>query len=273
MPENKNSPPLPHLGFQLIKPSAKLACYIQSYWFMQTEHLDAVDTNEYLHPDGGMSIIFNYSDKLQFDDGSPVGDSIFDGVNTTTKSLTLKGKFNTVGIRFHPAGASAFLSTPLNEYKNELISLSDTAFKNQSELYHQLPEIPTIAEKVAFIEKWLYRTLLPENKHATLMQASLRLINQHHGSLQIASLAARLDTNPRRIERLFSSQVGITAKEMARNIRVKHARHYMKHNPQLALADIAYDLGFYDQAHFNHQFKQVIGISPKNYFAKSLQTK
>ncbi len=268
MSDHKNIP-LPHLGFQLIKPSTDLARYIQSYWFMQTEHLDAVDTNEYLHPDGGMSIIFNYSDKLQFDDGSSVGDCIFDGVNTSTKSLTLKGKFNTVGIRFLPAGASAFLYVPLNEFKNELISLADTPLKNQSELYHQLPEIPTIEGKVAFIEKWLCRALLPENKLSQLMHASLHLINQFNGSLQISTLTEQLNINPRQLERLFKTQVGITAKEMTRNIRVKYARDFIKQHPERTLVNIAHDLGFYDQAHFNHQFKQVIGISPKVYAAKS----
>lgn len=107
---------LPHLGFQLFAPSAKLAPYVQSYWFIQSGQ-QGINTSEYLHPDGGMSIMFNYSDSLKFDDGIDVGNTLFDGAHTSSRAMHLNGQFNVIGIRFLPAGARAFLAMPLNELK------------------------------------------------------------------------------------------------------------------------------------------------------------
>ncbi|WP_246072550.1 helix-turn-helix domain-containing protein [Catenovulum sediminis] len=33
-------------------------------------------------------------------------------------------------------------------------------------------------------------------------------------------------------------------------------------NSSISIADLACELGFYDQSHFTHEFKQVIGITP-----------
>lgn len=272
MPDTQHNP-LPHLGFKRFSPSAKLARYVQSYWFVNSELSLSNDRSEYLHPDGGMSIIFNYSDVFQFANNNKASEFIFDGAGTATRALNLKGRLNIIGIRFHPAGASSFLSTPLNEYKNTLLNHDDVPFKQQAELYQQLSEVDSYQQKVNLIEKWLTHIVKPEAVISDVVSASVNFIQQHHGQLTISDLAKQLGFNQRRIERLFNSQVGLTAKEFAQNIRVKHARTYIKQKPNLTFAEIAHDLGYYDQAHFNHQFKQVMGISPKRYSQKSQHAK
>jgi len=260
--------PLSHLGFKLFAPSAKLAAYIQSYWFIQSEQ-HSINTSEYLHPDGGMSLTFNYSDSLKFDDGVDVGDTLFDGAHTSTRAMHLKGKFDVVGIRFLPAGARAFLSMPLNELKSELLPSSDIPLSGHEELYQKLAEASSYIEKISLIETWLYNIIKPEPNALNVVNAALDIVNRHHGDVSIAAVANRLDLNQRRLERLFNHQVGLTAKEYARNKRIKQARFYLKQHPELSLAEVAYDLGFYDQAHFSKQFKKVVGLSPKVYATKS----
>lgn len=268
MPDNKNNP-LPHLGFKRFAPSTKLAPYIQCYWFIKSGLQQKINTSEYLHPDGGMSITFNYRDNLKFDDGHDVGNTIFDGANTVSRALHLNGHVDAVGIRFLPAGARAFLSMPLNEFKGELLSLSDTPLNAYDDLYHKLADVMSYSDKITLIEDWLSQVIAPEQSALDIVNASLDLLNQHQGAVAISAIAETLDINPRRLERLFNDQVGLTAKEYARNIRIKQARFYLKQQPNLSLANVAYDLGFFDQAHFSKQFKQVVGISPKAYAGKS----
>jgi len=263
-----NDNQLPHLGFQLFAPSAKLAPYVQSYWFIKSgQH--SISTSEYLHPDGGMSIMFNYSNSLKFDDGIDVGHTLFDGAHTSTRAMHLKGKFDVIGIRFLPAGARAFLSIPLNELKSELLPSADIPLSGQEELYQKLAEASSYSEKTSLIETWLYNIIKPESNALHVINAALDIVNRHHGDVSIAEVANRLDLNQRRLERLFNDQVGLTAKEYARNKRIKQARFFLKQHPELSLAEVAYDLGFYDQAHFSKQFKKVVGLSPKVYATKS----
>jgi len=265
---NHEDNPLTHLGFQRFAPSKGLAAYIQCYWFIRSDQ-HTINSSEYLHPDGGISITFNYSDKLKFDHGLDVGDIIFDGANTTTRALHLNGHIDTVGIRFLPAGARAFLAMPLNEFKGELLSITDTPLTGYDALYQKLADESDYTKKVTLLEAWLSQVISPQQTELTLVNAALQILEQYQGVIAISTLAAELDVNQRRLERLFNDQVGLTAKEYARNIRIKQARFYLKQQPKLSLTDVAYDLGFFDQAHFSKQFKQVVGISPKRYATKS----
>jgi AraC-like DNA-binding protein len=262
---------LPHLGLKHFAPSAKLAPYVQCYWFIQCASADAAQTSEYLHPDGGMSLTFNYSDNLTFDNGYHASDCILDGAHTTTRAMHLKGQFNVVGIRFLPTGARAFLAIPLNELKSQLISITDIPNVDVNQLYEQLGEAVSYADKVVLIENWLLSNMRPEQQTSDVIRASLQFLDHHYGDVNITAMADRFNVNKRKLERLFNEQVGLTAKEYARNQRIKHARFYLKKHSELSLAEIAYELGFYDQAHFSKQFKQVVGISPKAYHVKSQQ--
>lgn len=265
MPNNRDNF-LSHLGFQRFEPSVKLSGIVECYWFINSDH--SINSSEYLHPDGGMGIIFNYGDALQFDDILNNDSCILDGTNILSRKLSLKGTLNAIGIRFKPAGANLLFSSPLNELKNETISLSDTTLKKPTELYYKLIEAQTFHLKVSIIEDWLCRSLQAEKNISNVVTASLMLIKKHKGLLPIKSIASQLDYNQRRIERLFNSQVGMTPKEYSRILRIEQARACIKHYKDSSFSTIAYDLGFYDQAHFINQFKNVEGITPREYSMK-----
>lgn len=265
-----NTSPLPHLGFRRFAPSVELAAYIQCYWFIQLKPCQTINSNEYLHPDGGISIIFNFSDRLGFTGQNQIADCLFDGANTTTRALQLNGHIDAMGIRFHPAGAAAFLNLPLAEVKNQLLSLDELKLDHVP-LYQQLAASYNDQARIALIEQWLLEQLQPENIISKATSAALTLIKQKP-SHNIKQVSQQLGITTRQLERLFNKQVGLSAKEFARNHRVKQARYYLKQHARQPLADIAYQLGFYDQAHFSHQFKQVVGISPAVYRQKSLHS-
>ena len=271
MSKNKANP-LIHLGFKRLEPSEKLSPFVESYWFINTDIDHPINTKEYLHPEGGVGIILNYADPLQLDGINQTVPCILDGTNTLTRELGLKGVLDAVGIRFKAAGAHLIFSLPLNELKNETLPLADTPLRNYPVLYSKLAQAKSISEKVSTIESWLYKSLLPDSKPSNLVKQSLQLIKSQNGLVNIESVAKSLDVNLRRIERLFNSQVGMTPKEYSRNLRIKAARSYIKSN-KLSFTEIAYDLGYYDQAHFINQFKKVTGITPREYLEKSAKNK
>ena len=225
MPKN-NDNPLSHLGFQRFGPSLKLSAIVECYWFINSDY--PVDSTEYLHPDGGMGIILNYADVFQFDDRLNNEACILDGTNTFSRKFSVKGMLNAIGIRFKPAGASLLFSIPLNELKNATIPLADTLLKKQNRLYYRLSKVQTFHAKISLIEDWLCRSIQAEKNISNVVSASLMLLNRHKGLLPINYVANQLDFNQRRIERLFNLQVGMTAKEYSRNLRIEQARFYLK---------------------------------------------
>lgn len=269
---NKKGKPLIHLGFKRFEPSKQLSAFVECYWFINSDIDIPTNAKEYLHPEGGVGIILNYADPLQFDGIEQIDPCILDGTNTLTRELGLKGVLDAVGIRFKAAGAHLLFSLPLNELKNETLSLANTPLKNFPGLYSKLAHAKTFSAKVSTIENWLCKSIQTEANTSNIVKQSLQLIKNQKGLVTIESVAKKLDYNQRRIERLFNSQVGMTPKEYSRNLRIKAAREYIKSNNH-SFTEIAYDLGYYDQAHFINQFKKVTGITPREYLRKSSNNK
>ncbi|WP_370277516.1 helix-turn-helix domain-containing protein, partial [Pontibacterium sp.] len=68
------------------------------------------------------------------------------------------------------------------------------------------------------------------------------------------------------LERLFKQWVGISPKHYSRLLRVNLARSALrKAEGNISLTDAALNAGYFDQAHFNREFKQVVGLTPGQY--------
>lgn len=263
--------PLPHLGFKRFEPSIKLCEFIECYWFISSEIHSPTHATEYLYPDGGMGIILNYADALQFEGRAHSPQYFLDGTNTLARAVGFYGTLNAVGIRFKPAGANQLFSIPLNELKNTALALSDTNIINYSSLYYKLSHAKTYFDKVAIIENWLCKSIQSKMLASEVVIQSMKLIKSHNGLIAIDSVAKSTGFNQRRIERLFNSQVGMTPKEYASNLRIKAARNQIKLNLNSSFTELAHKLGYHDQAHFIKQFKKIVGITPKQYLMKSLR--
>jgi AraC-like DNA-binding protein len=71
--------------------------------------------------------------------------------------------------------------------------------------------------------------------------------------------------------RSFRRATGYTPYEYLIHCRVNKARELLALNPtRTSLAEVASDVGFYDQSHLNRHFKQIVGMTPKQ-FALSVQ--
>lgn len=259
-----SGPELAHLGFQRVEPSNSLREFIECYWFIDATCTQANGYQEFLHPDGGMGLIFNYGDTLSFNGEQKQTHTSLDGATTRTIELGLGGCINAVGIRFKPAGASVFMGLPLSELKNHQLDVTDVKLKHLSGLYNILPSQKTLFTKIMAIEHALMKSR-QEDKHIShLVHAAIDGITRTRGALAMNDLAKQLNLSQRKLERLFKAQLGLSPGEFAKTVRVEHARHSLK-NTDISFADLACHLGFYDQAHFVKSFKSVVGLTPGQY--------
>ena len=83
--------------------------------------------------------------------------------------------------------------------------------------------------------------------------------------MRIDEIATRLGVSQRQLERVFRSRVGLPPKTLARLARLHRARLAVKLARDRQLVDIALDTGYFDQAHFTRDFRQVVGMTPARY--------
>jgi methylphosphotriester-DNA--protein-cysteine methyltransferase len=72
----------------------------------------------------------------------------------------------------------------------------------------------------------------------------------------------------RRFTERFRGTVGLTPKTFARVRRFQTALRKIARGGDPDWSDIALSCGYYDQAHFNHDFRAFSGINPGTYVAK-----
>ena len=77
-------------------------------------------------------------------------------------------------------------------------------------------------------------------------------------------MSAEYHLSPKQFKRRFIKTVGIAPKVFSRISRFQHIINLMD-NKQFKLLDIAFESGFFDQAHFIKEFRQFTNETPKDY--------
>jgi AraC-like DNA-binding protein len=69
----------------------------------------------------------------------------------------------------------------------------------------------------------------------------------------------------RQLVRKFGNSIGLSPKEFTRIIKFIGSLNYLKTNRNNNLAEAAHSCGYYDQAHFIHDFKEYSGLTPSQF--------
>ena len=264
-----NDTPLAYLGFQLIPPSPALRPYVRSYWYFQRDTPLTVHHEEYMHPQGGFGIVFNFGDQLSLD-GRPISEPVFlDGTNTVSRKMGFSGHVEQLGISFWVGGAYPVLNVPLAELLNQFALLDALDEPTLMPLYSRLHEVGSLPERIRLLEQWLCNRLSIGNERDPLVPASLAALREGAGHLLIPALAEKFAISQRQLERLYHSQVGMSPKQYSQLLRVETARLALKQLHGQSTTSLAMELGFYDQSHFIREFSAVIGMSPYSYLKRS----
>lgn len=83
----------------------------------------------------------------------------------------------------------------------------------------------------------------------------------------IADVAAGLGVSPAQLGRDFTRVVGTSPRVLARLLRVRHLLAGMDATADQPWAELAADLGWYDQAHLIRDFRRHTGVTPTAYLA------
>ncbi len=169
-----------------------------------------------------------------------------------------------VGIRFKPGGGSAFFRLPLHEITDETLDLRALWGCSTDELTDRLTEVTTARDKLALVEAFLLRRFDGLPALDSTLQLAIDSVRRAHGDISVTTLRTDLSLSERQLERVFLQHIGISPRQFARTTRFRQVVPLLN-QPALSLTDVAYRAGYYDQAHFIHDFKSLAGITPRDY--------
>jgi AraC-like DNA-binding protein len=82
---------------------------------------------------------------------------------------------------------------------------------------------------------------------------------------RVDDVVARFGIPPRRLQRLFSRYVGVSPKWVLRRYRLHEAAARLAEEHDRPWAEVAAELGYFDQSHFIRDFTAAIGMTPVAY--------
>jgi transcriptional regulator GlxA family with amidase domain len=96
-------------------------------------------------------------------------------------------------------------------------------------------------------------------------------IEARGGNVRIDALLKGHGMTGRSLERYFEQQIGITPKELIDLTRFKHALAIVERcRERRSLMEIAWECGYYDNAHLTRQFKRFMGEAPSRIILSDL---
>ncbi|SEN90951.1 transcriptional regulator, AraC family [Flavobacterium sp. CF108] len=247
-----------------ILPSASLAPYIKNYTVVTIEKdLD----NEVFYPSGYVDFIINISEGMAA--------TIINGRRKDTPAIELLGHLTlptrlTVAkgtsiliTRIYPHASALFFSDPLSEFTNYATDMYDVAQVENRELYEKIMEADGLTSKINILENHFLQ-LLKKNETRLKKVSILQGLSQNlfvTNSLNLPAMAQHSGLSERYIQKLYLSNIGISPSAFTSVIRFNKSLHLVL-NTSESLTTIAYDCGYYDQAHFIKEFKKFTGITP-----------
>lgn len=197
----------------------------------------------------------------------------FYGVTTGLSTVELSGDGWAVGTMLQPAAGRLLWQQSVSQLTDRYVDLetvpsiagTELATRIRAAMTHAPSDPVRHVEAVEAIEENL-AAHLPVDEPGLLVNAIVDRVESDQTMTRVNDLADAFGVSERQLQRLTQDRLGLTPKWLIQRRRLHEATLRLKQGAT-TLADVAYELGYTDQAHFTRDFSQVTGLSPGRYLA------
>lgn len=252
------------------EPSAPLSRFVQCFWYCEGAPL--THSKERLMPTGEPCIIFNLRDEpiriydwKNLDRSETYGQAVLSGARSEPFVIDMLQQERVFGIQFSPGGSFPFFRMPSSEVVNSDVSLDYVWSSGAAAMRERLLGAKSIPAMFAAAENALRQQLArPLELHPAVHFAARRFSANPH-TTSVASVLDAVGLSHRRFSQLFNDQIGLTPKGFCRVRRFQRVLQNIYAGRNVEWTRIALDCGYYDQAHFIHDFQSFSGFTPTSY--------
>ncbi len=184
--------------------------------------------------------------------------------------VTSPGHQRGIEVDLTPFGARRLLGVPMHELANRTVELSDVLGPGAARLADRLQAAPDWGTRFALLGAALERRLERAPRPVASIEWAWRRLAASEGRLGVATLAAELGVSRQHLSAGFRRELGLPPKAMARILRFRRVVRALEAAPGEDWGPLALDAGYYDQAHFNRDFRAFAGTTPSGYLASLL---
>jgi len=254
-------------------PAPPLSEFVGLLWLY--EGYQQPHKKERLLPDGSMELVVNLNedrtrlyDPHETEKFQTLRGPVVVGAHSEFFVIDTAEQHTVAGVHFKPGGAFPFLGLPAHELQNTMVSLEDLWGRLADELRERLLEAATPQARLNVMEQTLLaRAAQRLERHPAVAFA----LHEFHGlphTRTIADVTGQIGLSAKRFIQVFSGEVGLTPKLFCRVRRFQRVLRRIDKGRPVEWAAVAADCGYFDQAHFIHDFRAFSGINPSTYVAQ-----
>lgn len=253
-------------------PAPPLSEFVELLWLY--EGYQQPHAKERLLPDGSMELVINLNEDLtrvydphDTQEFRTLRGPVMVGAHSEFFVIDTAEQHSVAGVHFKPGGAFPFLDVPAGELHNTLVSLEDLWGSMAGQLRERLLEAATPAGKLRVLEQALLARAADRLARHPAVAFALREFRGAPHTHTIAEVTGQIGLSAKRFIEVFSGEVGLTPKLFCRVRRFQRVLRRIGAGRPVEWAAVAADCGYFDQAHFIHDFRAFSGINPSTYIA------
>lgn len=265
------------MRYWCMRPHARLQPWVVCYYYVEPDPespATLIDERQLILPDGHAEIVFPLAggfDRWRIDADAAcerMYSSYVIGGRSHSVNTRSFGALRLAGIKLHPDALRQVTGTPLGEFRDATLALTQLNHKPLLSLEAAVADARSaVAVRQAF-DDFLLRELRGSVEQDPAVTELRRHVGRSAGSLSISQWLRRHQITERTLERRFIARMGITPKQYARVVRFKSS--YMQFRSEAARGgNKRYLEPYYDQSHFDREFATFLGMTPAAMLSQS----
>src|SRR5256885_1548581 len=236
-------------GFRELEPHPALARYVDRFW-ARSNGAGSNCGPSIILPDGCIDLIVDVTDGWN---ASAVG------AMTRAREFEPEARSRLIGARFRPGAAVPFLRVAAHEITDDVVDSADLGLRwlapMRNARHMQLDE--AVRELERLLLQRLATTTPPNPVVAHVVTALFAA-----GAPSVEKLAREVGWSRQHLRRVVRHHVGLTPMTLARVARLQRAADLLQRRGGKGLSMAALSSGYFDQAHMNHDFRELAGVTP-----------
>ena len=242
--------------FRCGKPALPLSEFVDFFW--SYDRYAPPHDRERLLPTAAGELVFSL-------DGNGRARSGVSGARSESIVLDTSTPFSVIAVHFKPGGAFRFFGVPGTALRDQSVTLDLLWGRDAATVRDRLWDADSAGTRFKAIEEALLRAARGCFDRHPSVRYALEVFDRSCGARPVGEVIQRIGLSSRRFGELFRSEVGLSPKAFCRIRRFNEVLTRIEGLTNVDWADLAVSCGYFDQAHFNHEFRACAGLTPSAY--------
>jgi AraC-like DNA-binding protein len=245
--------------FALVRfaPDPLLEPFIEHYWIVRYNVNPATPHTQTVLSYPNVHLAFEHDDQGRR--------ALLYGILKRPFVRELRGEGRVLGVKFRAGGFYPFWRRDVALLTGSTVEASAVFGPEAERWKHAVLDAGDDAAMARQAETVLLSRRPERDAQAELAARIVQEVMDDREIIRVEQISERTGLSIRQLQRLFRKYVGIAPKWVIKRFRLQETAQRLERDETVEWAELALQLGYFDQAHLIKDFKSVLGLSPSAY--------